>query len=74
MALVWLLKLMLCADNVALGPEVKPTPSNATDWGLPPVSSVIRMEALRGPAWVGIKVTFTVQFAPAVSVEPQLLF
>ena len=32
------------------------------------------IEALRGPNWLGVKVTFSVQLAPAPRLEPQVLF
>lgn len=66
-------KSRLVPDKVALDPGTKPTPFNETDCGLPTVSSVMVMEALRGPAWLGVNVTVTVQFAPAARLEPQVL-
>jgi len=37
------------------------------------VSSVIAIDAPRGPDWVGVKVTLIVQFAPATRVAPHVL-
>jgi hypothetical protein len=31
------------------------------------------MEALRGPAWLGVKVTLMAQFAPAARLDPHVL-
>jgi hypothetical protein len=30
--------------------------------------------ALRGPNWLGVNITFKVQFAPAAMLDPQVLF
>jgi hypothetical protein len=35
---------------------------------------VIVIEALRGPKWLGVKVTLMVQFAPAARLDPHELF
>jgi hypothetical protein len=49
-------------------------PLSEAKWGLPAVLSVMVIEALRGPNWVGVKVTLMVQFAPAARLDPQVLF
>ena len=64
---------MLVADQVALGPEVSPTPFRGTACGLPTVLSVIVIDALRGPDWLGVKATVKVQFAAAARLELQVL-
>jgi hypothetical protein len=61
------------AERVAFDPDVTPIPSKEMDWGLPAVSSVIVMDAPRGPNWLGLNVIFTVQFAPAARVAPHVL-
>lgn len=63
----------LLVDKVALGPGVRPTPLKYTDWGLPSVSSMIVMTALRGPVWAGVKVTVMAQLAPAPRLAPQVV-
>ena len=40
--------------------------------GLFPASSVIDTDAVRVPAAVGLKVTLTIQFAPAATLAPQV--
>jgi hypothetical protein len=65
--------VMLVADQVALGPEVSPTPFRGTECGLPTVLSVIAINALRGPNWLGVKVTVKVQFAPGARLDPHVL-
>lgn len=64
---------MLVADQVALGPEVSPTPFRGTECGLPTVLSVMVIDALRGPTWVGVKPTVKAQFAPAARLELQVV-
>lgn len=56
-------------DRDATGESAAPVPVSATTCGLLPASSVKVTEALRVPVAVGEKMTATVQFAPAVSVE-----
>ena len=69
----WVANVRLAADKVALGPEVSPTPLRETECGLPTVLSVIVTDALRGPNWLGVKVTLMVQFAPAARLDPHVL-
>ena len=45
-----------------------PEPLKGTDWGLPEVLSLMETLAVRLPIAVGLKVTLTVQFAPAAKV------
>jgi len=68
----WLPKLKLVGDKVALGPESPPTPVKESVCELTTASSVMMIEALRGPNWLGVKVTFSVQLAPAPRLEPQV--
>src|SRR5215470_1569138 len=70
---VGILKLKLCADRVALGPEVRPIPIKGTDCGLPPVSSVMDIDALRGPRAPGANLISMVQFAPGARDDPQVV-
>jgi hypothetical protein len=44
-----------------------PVPLSASDWGLPPPSSVNVSEALKAPVLVGVKVRTMEQFAPAAT-------
>jgi hypothetical protein len=48
-------------------------PVRLTDCGLPEALSVIVKLAVRLPAAVGVNVTLMVQFAPAATLEPQVL-
>jgi hypothetical protein len=68
----WVAKIRLVGTSVAFGPEVTPVPLNATDCGLAAALSVIVTDALRGPIWVGLKITEIVQCAPGNKLEPQL--
>ena len=52
---------------------VVPVPLNGTFWGDPGALSVKVMFAESAPVAEGVKVTLTEQFAPAASVEPQVL-
>ena len=65
----------VCAAYVALvGVNVTgaiPVPDSGTVCGLFAALSVIVMLPVRNPSWVGVKVTLTMQFAPAASVLPQ---
>src|SRR6516165_7938000 len=70
----WLSNSKLVADSVALGPGVMPIPLKERRWGLPAVSSVTVMEALRGPIWLGAKVTLIVQLAPGARLEAHVPF
>jgi hypothetical protein len=51
---------------------VVPVPLRETVCGLPDALSVTEIVPLRLPEIVGVNVTFTMQFAPAATVEPQL--
>ncbi len=56
------------------GGEVEvPVPTRVTACGLPPPSSLISREAVRPPAAAGVKMTLTVQLAPAPKLLPQVL-
>jgi hypothetical protein len=70
---LWLLKFKPVGDRVALAPEVKPMPLNESRCGLPAVSSVTSIEALRGPGWLGVNVTVIEHFAPAARLNPHVL-
>jgi hypothetical protein len=50
-----------------------PVPVRLTICGLPPPSSLTEIAAVRIPVWVGVKVALMVQFAPAATLEPQVL-
>ena len=50
-----------------------PTPLRETACGLPLALSVILTVAVRWPVVVGVKVTLIVQFAPALTLVPQVL-
>jgi hypothetical protein len=50
-----------------------PVPPSASDWGLPPPSSVSSSEALNVPILVGVKVTRIEQLAPPATCVPQVL-
>lgn len=52
---------------------VVPVPLKVTACGLPGAESVIVTEPERGPVAVGVKITFTVQFAPGLTVEQLLV-
>src|ERR1035438_2142996 len=47
-----------------------PVPDRATLCGLPGALSVNCSDPVRAPFWVGVKVTFTSQVAPAATVPP----
>src|SRR5258708_21132050 len=69
----WLKKVKLVADRVAFELGATPMPSRATECGLPTVLSVIVIDALLGPNWLGMKVTFIAQLAAAARLDPQVL-
>ena len=48
-------------------------PDTGTACGLPPPSLLIIREAVRLPTAAGVKVTLTVQLAPAAKLLPQVL-
>lgn len=73
MPTLWLANVRLLELRLTLEVVPVPVPDRLTDWGLPPALSVNVIVALRVPAALGVKVTFTVQLLPAVKVEPQLL-
>src|SRR6516164_5104467 len=50
-----------------------PVPVRVTVWGLPGALSVIDKVAVRGPIWVGVKVTLMVQLARGTTDPPQVL-
>jgi hypothetical protein len=52
---------------------VLPVPVSDTVCGEPPASSVTVRVPLRVPPAVGVKVTETAQFAPALTLDPQVL-
>ncbi len=69
-------KVRLVGESVTAGagvPELAPVPFRATVWGDPAALSVIVSVPARFPVAVGIKVTATVQVAPAATLVPQLL-
>src|ERR1700719_2631864 len=68
--ITWFPKVKLVADKVALGPELTPVPFREIECGLPTLLSVILMEVLRGPNWLGVKVTLMGQSAPAARLGP----
>src|SRR6266699_802376 len=59
-------------EGERLGSTV-PVPDTPEVWGLLLALSVTVNVALRDPVAVGVKVTLIVQFAPAATLEPQLL-
>lgn len=61
------------AARVQIGaPAGTPTPLTGSTCGLPAALSVNTIELVVVPATVGLKVTFTVQLAPAARLAPQL--
>jgi hypothetical protein len=62
----------VAAVGVTVMAKFDPTPASATDWGLPPPSSVMVMAPVLLPPEVGVKVTLIVQFAPAAREFPQV--
>ena len=71
---VWLPKGKPVDDQVAFGPEISPTPFRETECGLPTVLSVIVIQALLWPNWLGVKVTLIAQDAPAARLDPHEFF
>jgi len=67
----WLPKFKF--GGLKLTREEVPTPSKATDCGLPGALSVMEMEAERLAMPVGVNVMLMVQFPPAVTDPPQVL-
>jgi hypothetical protein len=67
----WLPKERLVGERPSTG--AVPVPERLTAWGLPPALSLMLIEAARLPLAVGVKVTLTVQLAPAASELPQVL-
>lgn len=51
-----------------------PVPARLTICGLPAALSVMVMDALRLPTALGVNVTVTMQFPPAATMFPQVLF
>jgi hypothetical protein len=70
----WLAKARLVGVKVALGPKSPPTPVKETSCELTIASSVMVIEALRCPNWLGVKVTFRMQLASAPRLDPHVLF
>jgi len=69
----WLPNARLVGNKVALGPESPPSLFKESACGLPTASSVMVIDALRSPNWLGVKVTFMVQLTPAPRLEPHAL-
>lgn len=67
----WLVKDRLLPDRVTAG--ATPVPESEILCGLPDASSVIDTAPFRVLVAVGSKVTLIVQFAPAATLEPQVL-
>ena len=65
---VWLAKVRLVGD----GPPAVPTPVRIIDGGLPPALELMAIEDFRGPAAVGVKVTFSRQLPPGARGLGQL--
>jgi hypothetical protein len=70
--IVTLPKAMLLGPATSC-PPVAPVPARLTTCGFCGALSVNDTVPVRTPTAVGVNVTFTVQFAPATSVAPQLL-
>ena len=64
-------KLRLVVDKLTTGG--RPVPLSDTDWGLLTALSQKYSAPIRLPPAVGVKVTLTVQLAPAATELPQLL-
>ena len=60
--------LTVTVDNA---PAVYPNPESCTTCGLPAASEAIERVPLRAPVVVGVKVTGSVQLAPAATLAPQ---
>ena len=67
----WLPKARLVGERLTT--VVVPVPERLTVCGLPVALSVRVTAALRVPLAAGVKVTLTVQLAPAATLAPQLL-
>lgn len=63
----------LAGETVNAGVLEAPVPDSETVWGLFEAESVSVKVPVRVPAAVGVKVTLTVQLAPAARLLPQLL-
>jgi len=71
---IWSPKLRVFGEKETFGDVwVVPVPLRETVCGLPDALSVTESVPLRMPEVVGLNVTFTVQFAPAATVELQLI-
>ena len=68
----WFPKVRLVGERLTPVGAV-PVPERLTVWGLPLALSVMLSEAVRLPLAVGLKVTLTVQLAPAATELPQVL-
>src|SRR5579863_6850600 len=67
-------KELLVAEKVALDPETSPMPFREKECGLPWVSSVMVIVALRGPACAGLKTAEIMQLPPAAKVVSHVWF
>jgi hypothetical protein len=65
-------KVSVKGETDAMGPPVVPVPVRVTICGLPDALSAIEIAAVRVPEAVGVNTAVMVQFAAAISVEPQL--
>jgi len=69
----WLPKLKLLTERLTEGGAFEPVPDSPTECGLPGALSAIVTAPVRFPAALGVKVTLIVQFAPAATLDPQVL-
>jgi hypothetical protein len=67
----WPAKVRLAGESETTG--TTPVPVSGILCGLPEALSVTESEAFRAPVADGLKVTLIVQFAPAATLEPQVL-
>jgi hypothetical protein len=69
----WLAKVRLVGETLAAQAAVVPIPVRLAVC-VPPVALSVKMTvAMRVPAAAGLKVTLIAQFAPAATLEPQVL-
>ena len=66
------LKLSVCADSFATGAGVTPVPCNVTACGEPNALSAKLNHVLSAPIAAGLKITVTVQEAPAATLVPHV--
>jgi hypothetical protein len=69
----WLAKVRVAGERLAAAPVAAPVPERLTLCGLPAALSVKATAAERDPLAVGLNVTLILQFAPAATLDPQLL-